>query len=49
MVMASIIGLMVGVMKDIGKMENNMVKENIFYLMGSPRLEYGKMGKEFDG
>lgn len=39
-------GQMVENMKVNGKMENNMGKGNIYYLMGVLKLESGKKGKE---
>lgn len=36
-------------MRDNGKVENNMAKENISYLRGKYVLGFGKMGNVFDG
>ena len=35
--------------KDIGKMENSMEKENIYFQMVLQRQVFGKMARESDG
>lgn len=47
--MVSIFGQMDENMKDIGKMENNMVRENMCYLMALKDQEFGMKEKEKDG
>ena len=49
MAMVFIIGKMVENMKVIGKWENNMEEENIFYQMELVNKESGKMGNVLDG
>lgn len=49
MVMVYMFGQMVGDMKEIGLMENNMDKENIYYLMVLLKLVSGNMEKDSSG
>lgn len=39
-------GLMEGSTRECGKMESNMEKESIVYLLDKKELVYGKMGKD---
>ena len=47
--MDHIIGLMANAMKDIGKMENNMVKLDLLIQKVKVSMVYGKMEKELNG
>lgn len=47
--MENIYGLMVDFMKVNGKMENNMVEENMFYQMENKNKEYGIKEEELNG
>lgn len=47
--MENIYGLMVDFMKVNGKMENNMVEENMFYQMENKNKEYGIKVEELNG
>lgn len=45
----NIYGLMEDIMKVNGKMENNMVEENMFYQMENKNKEYGIKVEELNG